>query len=108
MAKQHTYDYGLIGNCSFLALIGTDTNIDWMCLPRFDSSFTFGRLIAQDKGGEFSIKPTNENFESRQRYIENTNVLETEIHTGDGAYRVTDFAPRFYQFERHSPVTHLR
>jgi len=101
MAQRHTYDYGLIGNCSFLALIGTDTNIDWMCLPRFDSSFTFGALIAGDKGGEFSVKPSSDEFESKQRYVENTNILETEIHTGDGAYRVTDIAPRFYQFERY-------
>lgn len=98
---RHTYDYGLIGNCSFLALIGKDTNIDWMCLPRFDSSFTFGRLIAGDKGGEFSVKPASSHYETKQRYTENTNILETDIHTSNGAYRVTDFAPRFYQFERY-------
>lgn len=101
MAKRHTYDHGLIGNCSFLALIGMDTNVDWMCLPRFDSSFTFGRLIANEKGGEFSIRPLAEQFETKQRYIENTNMLETEVATSSGTYRVTDFAPRFYQFERY-------
>ncbi|MFC2175573.1 glycoside hydrolase family 15 protein [Bacteroidota bacterium] len=101
MAKRHTYDYGLIGNCSFLALIGKDTNVDWMCLPRFDSSFTFGRLVAGEKGGEFSVKPVESEYDSKQQYTQNTNILETEITTNNGSYRVTDFAPRFYQLDRY-------
>ena len=101
MAKKHTYNFGLLGNCSFLALVGLDTNVEWMCLPRFDSSFTFGRLVAGDKGGEFSIKPTTSEFQSSQQYQYNTNILETEVRTAQGSYRVTDFAPRFFQFERY-------
>lgn len=98
---KHTYDYGLIGNCSFQAHIGTDTNIAWMCWPRFDSSFIFGGLLDGEKGGEFSILPENGINESKQYYLENTNILCTEI-TGDlGSYRVTDFAPRFKQYDRY-------
>ena len=91
--SRHTYDLGLIGNCNYLALIGLDTNVKWMCLPRFDSSFVFGSLLDEEKGGEFSIKPEGE-FDSKQYYVENTNVLVTEVRTQEGAYRVTDFAPR--------------
>ncbi len=98
---RHTYDYGMIGNCAFLALIGKDTNIAWMCLPRFDSSFVFGSLIGGEKGGEFSIRPTTENYRSDQSYMTNTNILCTEITVGDSAYRVTDFAPRFRQHDRY-------
>jgi GH15 family glucan-1,4-alpha-glucosidase len=101
MKQRHTYDFGLIGNCAYLALVGKDTNVSWMCLPRFDSSFVFGSLIGGDKGGEFSIKPCEENFQSKQYYVENTNVLVTEIETADYAYRVTDFAPRFMQYDRY-------
>ncbi len=101
MLMRHTYDYGLIGNCAFTAHIHTDTSIAWMCWPRFDSSFIFGELVAGEKGGEFSIKPKGETFESHQRYIENTNVLVTEITAPDGKYRVTDFAPRFLQTDRY-------
>lgn len=101
MGKKHTYDFGLLGNCSFLALIGKDTNVEWMCLPRFDSSFTFGRLLAGEKGGEFSVKPADNHFESHQNYVQNTNILETEISTNNGSYRITDFAPRFFQHERY-------
>ncbi len=100
MAK-HQYNYGLIGNCAFLALIGTDTNITWMCLPRFDSTFVFGELIAGQKGGQFSIKPAAKDYQCNQKYVSNTNILTTLISTGDGSYRVTDFAPRFMQNDRY-------
>ena len=72
-----------------------------MCLPRFDSSFVFGDLIAGDKGGEFSIRPDSDDFVTRQSYRENTNVLETYVSSGIDAYRVTDFAPRFEQYNRY-------
>ena len=98
---KHTYDFGIIGNCAFLAGIDQTTNVVWQCWPRFDSSFIFGSLLDPNKGGEFSIKPFNENYFSTQFYIENTNILCTEIETSDGSYRVTDFAPRFMNFERY-------
>lgn len=99
--KKHTYDMGVIGNCAFLAHIDTKTNISWMCWPRFDSSFIFGKLLDREKGGEFSILPPQDDFQSRQYYIENTNILCTEITSAEGKYRVTDFAPRFPQFDRY-------
>jgi len=98
---RHTYDYGLIGNCSYTAHIHKDTRVSWLCWPRFDSSFVFGDMIAGDEGGEFSIKPVMDQVNSRQKYIENTNVLSTEISCEDGKYRVIDFAPRFHQQDRY-------
>lgn len=98
---KHIYPHGLIGNCAYLALVHKDTNIDWMCLPRFDSSFVFGRLLSKDKGGEFSIRPAEGDFETHQHYVTNTNVLVTEITSGDHHYRITDIAPRFMQFNRY-------
>lgn len=101
MMNIKTYETGIIGNCAFMAHIKKDTNISWLCWPRFDSSFVFGSLLDDVKGGEFSILPTSKEFSSKQYYIENTNVLRTEITTNDGTYRVTDFAPRFSQFDRY-------
>src|SRR5689334_14685659 len=86
--EKHTYDSGIIGNCAYLAHVQKDTSISWLCWPRFDSSFVFGSLLDKQKGGEFSILPEGE-FRSSQRYIENTNVLQTEIECSDGKYRVT-------------------
>ena len=96
----HRYNMGIVGNCSYLAYVNTSANIKWMCLPRFDSSFIFGSLLDEQKGGEFSITPVGK-FESTQYYIENTNVLCTEFKCDNGRFRVIDCAPRFYQFERY-------
>jgi len=100
MAK-HTYNTGIIGNCAFLAHINTNTNIEWLCWPRFDSTFIFGGLLDKKKGGEFSILPQT-GYTSHQYYLENTNILVTEITVDNGnSYRVTDFAPRYYYNQRY-------
>lgn len=95
------YNFGVIGNCSYLAYINKNANVNWLCLPRFDSSFIFGSLLDSQKGGEFSINPPGNNYTSTQYYIKNTNILITEFETGEGKFRVTDFAPRFHQFDRY-------
>jgi GH15 family glucan-1,4-alpha-glucosidase len=72
-----------------------------MCWPRFDSSFIFGGLLDDQKGGEFSALPVEGDYSSHQYYVENTNVLCTEITCASGKYRVTDFAPRYAQYDRY-------
>ncbi|MBK0381341.1 glycoside hydrolase family 15 protein [Pedobacter sp. SD-b] len=98
--SRHIYETGIIGNCAFIAHVHKNTNINWMCWPRFDSSFIFGGLLDDEKGGEFSVKPSGD-FTSKQYYLENTNVLCTEVTTDSGKYKVTDFAPRFEQSKRY-------
>jgi GH15 family glucan-1,4-alpha-glucosidase len=107
--SRHTYDTGIIGNCAFIAHINKNTNVEWLCWPRFDSTFIFGGLLDKKKGGEFSILPEGE-FTSEQHYLENTNVLITEISPKSGGkYRITDFAPRFYQHQRYyKPLMFIR
>ncbi|PUZ23293.1 glycosyl hydrolase [Chitinophaga parva] len=106
---RHTYKTGIIGNCAFIAHIGMNTNVEWLCWPRMDSSFVFGGLLDPQKGGEFSILPDGE-FTSHQYYLDNTNILVTEITAQDGnSYRVTDFAPRFFQYDRYfKPLMMIR
>ena len=99
--EKHIYGSGLIGNCAYLAHIEKDTNISWLCLPRFDSDFIFGSMLDKNKGGEFSILPETKDFESHQQYLENTNILQTTISYDNNAYKVTDFAPRFHNFGRY-------
>ncbi|HVT86637.1 MAG TPA: glycoside hydrolase family 15 protein [Chitinophagaceae bacterium] len=96
----HKYNLGIIGNCSYLAYIDTDANVQWMCLPGFDSSFLFGGLIDKEKGGCFKISPA-ESYKSTQYYLPNTNILCTEFENNQGRFRVTDLAPRFLQYERY-------
>jgi GH15 family glucan-1,4-alpha-glucosidase len=108
MSNKHVYNTGIIGNCSFMAHINTSGEVVWMCWPRFDSSFVFGSLLDDEKGGTFSILP-DAAYSSKQYYIENTNVLCTEITCDDGSYRITDFAPRFQLYERYfRPLMFIR
>ncbi len=98
--KKHRYTSGIIGNCSFMAHIDISTNVSWLCMPRFDSSFIFGSLIDSQKGGTFSILPEGR-YQSKQYYVENTNILCTEVECEEGKYRITDFAPRFNLYDRY-------
>lgn len=105
---KHIYKSGVIGNCAYIAHVRTDTNITWMCLPRFDSTFIFGSMLDEEKGGTFSILPEGE-YTTNQYYIENTNVLVTEVECKDGKYKITDFAPRFRLYDRYfRPLTLIR
>lgn len=99
--NRHKYKYGIIGNCSYLALIDQQANVGWMCWPHFDSSFIFGTLLDDEKGGGFSIQPEWDTYSSKQQYIYNTNILETTFECEDGSFKVIDFAPRFKQYERY-------
>jgi GH15 family glucan-1,4-alpha-glucosidase len=96
----HKYDLGVIGNCSYLAYIDKKADVKWMCMPRFDSSFLFGSLIDEQKGGHFYIQPASEEYESFQFYVPNTNVLCTEFHNSEGRFRVYDVAPRMTVHDR--------
>ncbi len=95
------YNYGLVGNCNISALISNTGSIDWLCLPRPDSEPIFGRIL-DEEGGAFSIiAPDGTEPQSRQHYIENTNILVTELHLKNGdAFKITDFCPRFEQHGR--------
>lgn len=107
--QKHKYNYGIIGNCAYIALVDTNANIGFMCWPRFDSSFIFGGLLDKEKGGQFSISPASNGYTSTQAYSPNTNILETTFHCEDGKYKVIDFAPRFFQYERsYKPLMLIR
>ena len=104
----HSYPFGIIGNCNFIALVDTHASIKWMCWPRFDSSFIFGSLL-DPKGGVFSIAPPDSKVLGVQRYVENSNILVTRFTVTDGSFEVIDFAPRFRMNERfHKPLMLFR
>jgi GH15 family glucan-1,4-alpha-glucosidase len=106
--KRNEYNFGIIGNCSYMAYINDQANIVWQCWPKFDDSFVFGNLISAKKGGEFSITPSHL-VSTHQSYIQNTNILETHFRCQDGEFKVIDFAPRFEQYDRyHKPIQLFR
>jgi GH15 family glucan-1,4-alpha-glucosidase len=99
-------DLGLIGNCQLSALVRRDGALVWSCMPRFDSPPVFAALLDEQAGGAFRIGRADGQL-GVQRYLPNTNVLETRFDAPDGAFRVLDFAPRFIQHERSFRPTKL-
>jgi len=99
-------DLGLIGNCQFSALVHHGGEVVWCCLPRFDSEPVFSTLLDSDDGGRFRISPASGEM-GTQRYLPNTNILETTFQNSTGSFRVLDFAPRFLQFGRAFRPTQL-
>ncbi len=89
---------GLVGNCQLSALVESTGAVVWCCLPRADAEPVFGALL-DPAGGRF-VAGAPDGSPGTQRYLDNTNVLETEFAGPDGRFRVTDFAPRFEQHGR--------
>ncbi|HKJ42999.1 MAG TPA: glycoside hydrolase family 15 protein [Sunxiuqinia sp.] len=89
-------NYGVIGNCKSAALISEKGAIEWMCLPQFDSSSVFAKLLDDTKGGSFEVLPTFLQ-EVHQYYIPRTNILVTRFNCMDGIFEIHDFMPRYQQ-----------
>jgi GH15 family glucan-1,4-alpha-glucosidase len=86
-------DHGLIGDLHTAALISTQGEIDWLCLPRFDSPSVFASLLDREKGGYFRIAPAGEGYVTRQLYLPESAVLLTRFMTPGGVGEVLDFMP---------------
>lgn len=93
MAYQPIEDYGIVGNMRTAALIGKHGSVDWFCYPHFDSPSVFARILDDEKGGHFCIMPEEEDFNSRQYYWPDTNVLVTRFHTENGICEIADYMP---------------
>lgn len=89
-------DYGIIGNCRSAALISKTGAIEWCCLPEFDSSSVFAKILDEKIGGSFDIL-VDESFSITQDYIENTTILVTKFSNGIDTFEVHDFMPRYYK-----------
>lgn len=87
-------NYGVIGNCRSAALISESGNIEWMCLPAFNSSSVFAKILDTNNGGSFEIIPSNLNS-VHQSYISRTNILVTRFSCQDGIFEIHDFMPRY-------------
>lgn len=86
-------DYGIIGNCKTTALIHKEGSIDFFCYPRFDSPSIFAKLLDNEKGGSFAIRPKIATTKVDQSYLLDTNVLLTRFFSEDQTIDIIDFMP---------------
>ncbi|MEY8848839.1 glycoside hydrolase family 15 protein [Psychroserpens sp. XS_ASV72] len=91
---NNNLNYGIIGNCRSAALISKTGSLDWCCLPEFDSSSVFAKLLDENKGGSFDISVADE-YKISQHYLKNTCILITRFETTSDAFEVHDFMPRY-------------
>ena len=95
---ESNLDLGIIGNCTYGALIDAAGRVVWCCLPRFDGDPVFCSLLddrGDDPPGMFAVELCDL-ARSEQAYLRNTAVLVTRLYDDrGGAIEITDFAPRF-------------
>ena len=94
MNKDRGLNYGIIGNCKSSALINENSSIDWCCLPQFDSSSVFCKILDKDNGGSLKIE-CNDDFTISQKYLDKTAIIITTFKNDDSEFDVVDFMPRF-------------
>jgi GH15 family glucan-1,4-alpha-glucosidase len=84
-------DYGFIGNLRTGGLVSRTADMDWLCVPRFDSDACFASLLGYDEHGHWSFRPTVAVHDIEQRYRGDTLILETDFECERGRVRVVDF-----------------
>ena len=94
MIEDKGLNYGIIGNCKSSALINADSSIDWCCLPQFDSSAVFCKIIDEKIGGSFKIQ-VDKSYTITQHYLNNTAILKTNFRNNENEFEVLDFMTRF-------------
>src|SRR3954447_10374694 len=82
-------DYGFLSDCHTTALVAPSGNIEWMCVPRFDSPSVFGSILDRDAGG-FRFGPSDVMVPAARRYLPGTNILETSWGDRNGWVIVRD------------------
>jgi alpha,alpha-trehalase len=82
-------DYGFLSDCETCALIAPNSNVEWLCLPRFDSPSVFGAILDRD-AGTFRLGPADVDVPAARRYLPGTMVLETSWGTRGGWVIVRD------------------
>ena len=82
-------DYAFLSDCETGALVAPNGNIEWLCLPRFDSPSVFGAILDRD-AGTFRLGPADVQVPAARRYLPGTMCLETSWGTSGGWIIVRD------------------
>ncbi|KQY64160.1 glycoside hydrolase family 15 protein [Nocardioides sp. Root140] len=92
MASQPIEDYALLGDRHTAALVGRNGSIDWLCLPRFDSSACFAALLGTEEHGHWQFEPVDP-YETSREYVGHSAALETTFTTESGVVTMLDVMP---------------
>jgi GH15 family glucan-1,4-alpha-glucosidase len=101
-------EYAFLSDCEVSALVAPGSNIEWLCLPRFDGPSVFGAMLDRD-AGMFKLAPADATVPAGRRYLPGTMVLETTWGTATGWIVVRDvllIGPWHHDDERST--THRR
>jgi alpha,alpha-trehalase len=82
-------DYAFLSDCETCALVAPNGNVEWLCLPRFDSPSVFGAIVDRD-AGTFRLGPADVEVPAARRYLPGTTVVETSWGTSGGWIIVRD------------------
>ncbi len=97
-------DLALIGNGTIGVLLDPSAEMVWGCFPRFDGDPVFCSLLRERSGEEdfgFFAVELSDCVKREQEYLVNTPVVVTRLlDARGGCIEITDFAPRFRQFQR--------
>lgn len=85
-------DYALVSDTHTAGLISRDGSIDWLCLPRFDSSAMFTKLLGDESHGHWQISVDGGEV-TEHGYIRHSMVLRTVWTCDTGTAEVIDFMP---------------
>lgn len=82
-------DHSILSDLRTAAIVGPDSSISWLCLPRIDSAAVFAELLGGRSAGHFTISGGTDGDEGPldQRYRDRTMVLETRFRD----FTVSDF-----------------
>ena len=110
---KNSLELALIGNCQVGALIDSEAEIVWYCLPRFDGDPAFCSLLQEHEAGSgtgYCSIELLDRVACEQRYLPNSAVLVTRMTDSRGSVlEITDLAPRFRQHGRmYTPMMLIR
>ena len=82
-------DYAFLSDGEVAALVAPSGNVEWLCLPQFDSPSVFAAILDRD-AGRFRFGPADVQVPAARRYLPGTLVLETTWKSRTGWLVVRD------------------